>query len=263
MISVLMGVRNAENTVERAVRSLRAPEGEEMEIICVDDASTDGTRDVLRRLEDDLGTVVAVRKERRGGLAAALNEALSLSGGEWIARMDADDVSQPDRLERELAFLKENPGYGFVGCAVRLFDANGVYAKRSFPETPGKKDLVKGNPFIHPTLLFRRETLERVGGYRSGETTMRCEDYELMFRLYAAEIRGYNLSETLLDYFEDRETVKHTRETRRNEMRVRKAGYRLIGVRGISRLQAYKPVLLGLLPRKAYRKLHRGKDGKL
>ena len=263
MISVLMGVRNAENTVERAVRSLRAPEGEEMEILCVDDASTDGTWDVLCRLADEEDSVVLLRNEKREGLAAALNGAFARSRGEWIVRMDADDISHPDRLEKEIAFLLENPGYGFVGSSVRLFDANGVYAKRSFPETPGKKDLVKGNPFIHPTLLFRREALGKAGGYREGETTLRCEDYELMFRLYAAGIRGYNLPETLLDYFEDRERVKHTRETRRNETKVRKAGYRLIGVRGISRLQAYKPVLLGLLPRKAYRKLHRGKDEKL
>lgn len=161
MISVLMSALNAAETVERAIRSLRAPDGEEMEIICVDDGSTDATPTVLARLAAELPELRVIRNDVTQGLAAGLNLALGQASGEWLARMDADDVSHPDRLERELAFLRARAEYGFVGSAANLFDGDGVYGERRFPERPTENDLIRGNPFVHPTLVFRAEVLRK------------------------------------------------------------------------------------------------------
>ena len=180
VISVIMGVYNAENSVERAVRSLYTYTGD-MEVIAVNDGSKDGTADKLFRLSEEFPSLKVFSLEENCGLTDCLNFALEKSAGEFAARMDADDICRVGRFEKQLAFLNGHPDYAFTGGGARLFDEKGVYARRSFPAQPQLSDIIRGNPFIHPTLLFRREALLKVGGYRDVSETVRCEDYDLVF----------------------------------------------------------------------------------
>lgn len=116
--------------------------------------------------------------------------------------MDADDISVPQRLERQLAFLRKHEDIAFVGCCARKFDQHGVYGEIVYPACPDKKDLLFNSCFVHPTVMMRRSVLTAAGGYSEADSRVRCEDYDLWLRLYAMGYRGANLQERLLDYYE-------------------------------------------------------------
>lgn len=262
MISVIMGVYNAEKTVERAIRSLFTYRGE-MQVIAVDDGSADRTAEILSALAGEFPSLKILSNDSNRGLTYCLNRALKECNGEFIARLDADDINREGRFEKQLAFLTENPQYAFVGGNALLFDEEGAYARRRFPQEVALSQVIRENPFIHPTLMFRKSALDKVNGYRDIEKTVRCEDYDLVFRLYAAKLYGRNLNEDLISYYEPRKGGgKHTKRTRRNEFYVRRYGSRINrSLKG--RLYAFKPLILSIIPAAIYRKFHKAKQEKI
>ena len=259
MISVIMGVYQAADSLTRAVRSILEGSYQDLEVILVDDGSTDGTDKVVDILSQD-ERVRAIHLDANHGLAYCLNRALEEAKGEYIARMDADDYSYPGRLESELTYLVEHPELGFVSAAVRLVDGEVAWGKRVFPPLPNEKDLIKGNPFVHPCMLFRKEVLDKVGGYRDLPWTWRCEDYDLVLRLWEQGVRGGNLPMVLMDYNEKQDSYnRHTERSRRNEYRVRVEAAKALGWGLKGWLFALKPILLSLLPHGLYNYLHRRK----
>ena len=190
---------------------------------------------------------------RPGGcytLPAKLNACLREAGGRFIARMDDDDRSAPDRLERQVAELEKlPPEYGFVGCNVNLIRAGGKVGVNILPEEPEVKDFYLVQPFIHPALVFRREVLELTGGYSEERRCGLCEDYDLLLRIYAKGYRGKNLLDALLDY-----TIPLTARGKRrmrhrwNETCTRFVRFRELGLLPRALPYVVKPVLTGLLP---------------
>lgn len=262
MISVIMGVYNAEKTVERAISSLYTYSGD-IEVIAVDDGSIDNTKRVLFSLKEKYPTLKVLENTENMGLTYSLNLAFSKSSGEFIARLDADDINISGRFEKQLKFLNSNPEYAFCAGNAILFDDNGNYARRKFTENITLDEIINYNPVIHPTLFIRRSALERVGAYRDIEKTVRCEDYDLIFRLYAKGFYGKNLNEDLIYYFEDRNAFKkHTFKTRRNEFYVRRYGAK-INKSKQGKIKAFKPLFLWLLPKKIYKKMHQSKQENL
>lgn len=257
-----MGVYNAEKTIERAIRSLYEYTGE-MEVIAVNDGSSDNTLAVLSALKKQFLTLKVFSNEKNRGLTYSLNFAFSKSSGEFIARLDADDINAKSRFEKQLLFMSEHPEYAFCAGNAILFDENGNYARRKFPEKVTVNEIVRENPFIHPTLFIRRSALEKVGAYRDIKKTVRCEDYDLIFRLYATGLYGYNINEDLIYYFEERNGAgKHSFKTRRNEFYVRRYGSKINNSKR-GRMLAFKPLILSVLPAKLYKKLHKSKQEKL
>lgn len=203
-VSVVMPVYNGEATVERAVRSVFTQTDPDWELVVVDDGSTDGTLEVLRRLagEEPRLRVVAIA---HSGIVAALNRGLAESRGALIARMDADDHSYPERLARQRAMLGARPELGLVACRV-------AHAGEADRETTGyalhvdwlndqvsEEDIALHrfieSPLAHPSVMFRRELVDRLGGYREGPFP---EDYELWLRWLDAGVRMAKVPETLL-----------------------------------------------------------------
>lgn len=111
-----------------------------------------------------------------------------------------DDDSYPERFEKQLGFLKEHLDYGFVGCNVDLVQDGINSGKWIFSERPQVRDFLFSMPFVHPALLFRRESLEAVGGYSTLACCERCEDYDLLLRLYEHRFCGANMQEVLFVY---------------------------------------------------------------
>lgn len=261
MISVIMGVYNNEKTVSRAVKSLLDGSYSDIEVICVDDGSTDKSLAELQKLAQSDKRVKVFVSDKNYGLAHALNEGLKNASGEFVARMDGDDFSHPDRLEKQMRFLEENPQISFVGSGAVLVNEKGEkWGERVFPERPDKNVIIKYNPFIHPTLVFKKEALEKVKGYRDIKQTLRCEDYDLIFRLYAEGFVGANLNELLIDYYESENSGKrHSFKTRKNEFFVKRQGAKKLklGFKGF--LYSLKPILLWFLPEKLYEKMHNKK----
>ncbi|MBI5692169.1 MAG: glycosyltransferase [Verrucomicrobia bacterium] len=204
-VSVLLPVRNAAATVARAVNSIRAQTLGDWELVVVDDGSSDGTAEVLAALAR-AEPRLRVLTRPADGIVAALNAGLAASRGRWIARMDADDESAPERLEAQVALL-DHPAHGdvgLVGCLVEHAGEPGTQAGYALhvdwlnslvtPEQIALNRFVE-SPFAHPSVMFRRELPERFGAYGDGPFP---EDYELWLRWLANGVRMAKVPRILL-----------------------------------------------------------------
>ncbi len=261
MISVVMGVYNGEKTVRRAVLSILEGDYNDIEFFIVDDGSTDSTNSILQELAKTDSRLKIIKSEHNLGLASALNKAIKLCKGEYIARQDADDFSYHNRLIRQMEYFNSHKELAFVSASARLLgDNNASWGIRNFPEVVSKKTLIRYNSFIHPCLLIKKEALLAVNGYCEDKNRYRCEDYDLYFRLYAKGYIGGNVQEVLLDYNEKTDSAyRHTFSTRKNEFFVRKNGTKALKGNIIDYLYCLKPLILALLPSNLYNILHNAK----
>jgi hypothetical protein len=198
MVSVVLPAHQAAAHLREAVDSIQAQTLGDLELIIIDDGSTDDTARIARGIRDP-----RVRYQRTGhrGVAAALNVALDLARGRYVARMDADDISHPQRLERQVAFLEANPHIGVVGTNIRVVDATGAVIGRSDCPTDDLRirwTAVFHAPFAHPTVMVRRTVLE-AHRLRYDETFLAAQDMELWPRVLAVT-GASNLPGHLYDY---------------------------------------------------------------
>lgn len=124
MVSVIMPVYNNEKFVSQAVQSVLNQTISDLELIIIDDGSTDGTRNVIESFSDER---IKYHYQENAGPGAGRNNGMSLSKGEFIAFIDSDDMYKPNKLERQIEFLKENPQYGLVYCEAEVIDAQGNF----------------------------------------------------------------------------------------------------------------------------------------
>ncbi len=261
-ISVLMGVHNGADVLARAVDSILNQSRDDFELVLCDDASTDGTWALLEEYARRDKRVRLLRNGRNLGLGATLNRCLAEARGAYIARMDDDDFSHPQRFARQLDFLKAHPDVAFVGCNAALCRGGEKVGSRSFPEFPTVRDFYMTQPFLHPTLIFRREALAAVGGYSEDERCVLCEDYDLLLRLYAKGLQGANLQEILLDYTIPA-TAKGSRKMRHrwNEAVTRWRRFRELGALPRALPYVLKPLAVGLIPERALARLKGRNNG--
>lgn len=194
-VSVLMSVHNGEPWVSAAVESVLGQTFGDFELIVVDDGSTDRTGEILDRFRDPRLRVV---HQSHQGLTRSLNRALAVARAPLVARMDADDVSLPERLSRQVAFLEAHPEVGVLGTGCRDVDPlGGVRRVYRPPETDPeiRRALIRRNPFIHASVMVRREALERAGLY--DEAVPVAQDYDLWVRM-SRITRLANLPEPLV-----------------------------------------------------------------
>jgi glycosyltransferase EpsE len=199
-VTVLMAVYNGVGTVKMAVESILKQTYQDWEFLIVDDASTDGTREILESMVRQDSRITIIRNPINLGLAASLNRGWRRTKGELIARMDADDASFPDRLERQAKFMETHPDITVLGGGAELVDEKGQFLGIAFrPENHDElvKKIYKENPFIHPTVMMRKNFLEVLGGY--AENVGQAEDYDLWTRGYR-KFHFHNLREPLIRY---------------------------------------------------------------
>lgn len=259
MISVIMSVFNNEKTIEKSLLSLLEGSYKDIEIIIVNDGSTDSSEQIIREIQKRYSNVVLINNDENKGIPYSLNLAIKNAKGEYIARNDGDDYSSYDRLEKQLNYLNKHTEYDFVCTSCFLYDFDkGVYGTRNYKEIITKNDLIKFNPFIHPTLLIKKSTLLEVNGYQDSIDVKRCEDYDLFFRLYLNSFKGVNMQEELYFYYEDTKELKiRTREERRIEHRLRDKYTKLLNIKFPLTLYKYKPLLLMYFPKFIYRFAHK------
>jgi glycosyltransferase involved in cell wall biosynthesis len=185
-VSVLVAVHNGARYLRQALESVLRQTVSDLELVVVDDGSTDDTPDILDAMRDDRLRVV--RSERQRGLAGALNLGLDEVRGERIARMDADDVAFPHWLERVLHRLAAEPRVVLVGAGVLELEASGrlgaVHVPEAGPAVTRWYSLFSSSPFFHNTVVFEREHFAR-NGLRYDESFAESEDYELWTRVLA------------------------------------------------------------------------------
>lgn len=263
-ISVVMGVYNQwdREALRRAVRSVLDQTFRDFEFIIYDDGSHPEAAEMIRELEGWDSRISVIGMEENKGLAFSLNACIAKANGKYIARMDADDISMPERLAVQYRFMEQNPQAAWCGCNARLFDDGGIWGSRRMPEQPGKKDYLKYSPFIHPTVMYRAEVLRENGGYLEAEETRRCEDYEIFMRLQQEGLSGVNLQQYLFLYREDQESFRRrTMRHRVHEMKVRFANFRRMGILfPFGWVQVMRPVAGGILPGRAVAWLKRNES---
>ncbi|WP_129126149.1 glycosyltransferase [Geomonas oryzae] len=197
-VTVLMPVYNGARYLREALDSILAQSFTDFELLVIDDGSTDGSPELVASCED--ARIRLVRRERNMGLIATLNQGLELARADLVARMDADDVACPHRLERQVAEFRERPGLVLLGSDLEIIDAAGVpigYEPKPVDDVGLKLALSVICAIGHPTVVFRREAVLKVGGYR--EEFHAAEDYDLWTRL-AVEGEFRNLPVPLLKY---------------------------------------------------------------
>lgn len=252
-ISVIMGVYNEKNheQVMAAVDSILMQTFTDFEYIICDDGSVMEEYQWLQQYCKKDERIHLIRQESNKGLAVALNTCLENAQGRYIARMDADDIAEKDRLEKERDFLENHQEYALVGSNVTLIDDDGTWGERAVTAFPQKKDFLFASPFIHPAIMMRKDVYEALGGYSTREYTLRTEDYELFMRMYANGYQGANIQENLLAYRED--ALAYTKRKYRyriNEMKVRYYGFKANGILRGNWKYVIKPLLVGLIPAK-------------
>lgn len=225
-VSVLLPVSDASPTMDATISSLSRQTFEDFEVVAVDDGSIDGSLEMLRRWERSDPRIRVLERSRRG-LVPTLNEGLEACRSRLIARMDADDIAHPRRLELQVRLLREREDLGVVSCLVRhfphhrvqqgfrLYDAwlnslvdHSAMAVQRFVESP----------VCHPSAMFRRDIVLDAGGYRDCGW---AEDYDLWLRLFERDVRFEKVPRVLLAWRDHRGrlTRKDPRYTTANFIR--------------------------------------------
>jgi glycosyltransferase involved in cell wall biosynthesis len=247
-VSVLMSVHNGAPFVSEAVASVLGQTERDLELIVVDDGSTDDTPARLAAVADPR---LRLHRQPCTGLTRALNRALDLARAPLVARLDADDLALPERLAHQRAFLAAHPEVGLLGTAAREDDAAGAPARVVRPPADDaalRRALIRANPFVHSSVMARRELLARVGGY--DETLDVAQDYDLWMRL-ASHTRLANLDAVLVvrRLGAGRVSVEREEDRLRTEVRVRWRAVRTGAYPPWCALFALRPALALALPR--------------
>lgn len=260
MVSVILSVYNGEIYIGRAVESVLSQTFTDFEFIIVNDGSTDGTSCLLSELNDP--RVVLVAQDNKG-LIASLNTGCSMAKGKYLARQDADDVSLPERLEKQVAFMEAHPDVGLLGTAYRQVDEDGKELRSVTP--PGddrglRKALIRYNPFCHGSVLERKSVFEDCGGYRLD--LKHVEDYGLWFE-FARRSRLANLPEVLYEwrYSGGNVSVMWEREQLQTSLKVRAEAIAAGDYSALNYFHLLRPYMASLMPAWARRLWRRYRYG--
>ncbi len=251
-ISVIMGVYNQFNKkiLLEAVNSILNQSFKDFEFIIYDDGSHPEAAMILNEVAKLDERIILIGQEQNHGLAFSLNACIEIARGKYIARMDADDISYPERLQKQKEFLENNPEFAWVGCNIEVCDETEIWGRRKMPEKPGARDYLKYSPYAHPTVMYRAEIFDTNQGYMDSREMLRCEDYEIFMRFREAGLRGANLQEYLFCYREDRESYEKRRvRYRLNEAKCRYRNFKKMGILfPFGWLFVLRPVVACLIP---------------
>ena len=183
LVTALLAVHDGEPYVRTAIASILGQTVAELELVVVDDASADRTPEILESVDD--ARLRVIRNDAQLGLAASLNRGLDLARGAYVARLDADDVAMPRRLQLQLARMRSAPHIAVVGsAALELDDGGRVGQLHAMPTGAAgvRWAALFSSPFLHPTVVVERDVLDR-NGLRYDEEFAESEDFELWSRL--------------------------------------------------------------------------------
>ncbi len=210
LISVIIPVFNAHDTLKTAVQSILKQTFTAFELILIDDGADRATKEILHSFKDER---IRVLTQAHAGIVAALNRGIAAAKGQFIARMDADDISLSQRFDKQIRLLKSDESLTATGCGVEIFSTGNITEGMQYYvnwlnslNTPQeiRNNMFIEMPILHPTLMLRRETLIQTGGYRKGDFP---EDYDLLLRLFAAGGNFAKVPETLFRWREHGEKL--------------------------------------------------------
>lgn len=259
-VSVIMGVYNCADTLEEAVSCIINQSFTDWELIMCDDCSSDETYKVAQMLAEKDDRIRVIKNEKNLTLAPTLNKCAKFAQGEYLARMDGDDICSIDRFQKEVDILNNHPEYSLVSCQMELYDDNGVYRVVSHENEPIPADLIKCSQFCHAGCMMRKSVFDLVGGYSESSDYNRVEDYDLWTRIYRAGYFGYNIQESLYSMRDDRNAIsRRTFQNRKNEIRVKKNIMKWFNLPAKNYLYVVVTMLKMITPTFVYKALHKMK----
>lgn len=219
-VSVIMSVYNSEDYLSDCIRSVLNQTYNNMEFIIIDDASTDESYNIIEKYAEIDKRIKVIRNTVNKGLTYNLNRAIEMSQGEYIARMDSDDISLPRRFEKQVSFLDKNSDVDICGSWVYLVDSETKLkfnAKRPCSDQQIKEQMIFGNPMTHPSVMMRKCVFEKV---KYDETFRTMQDYKLWTDL--SDKKFHNIPEYLLLYRINEQGITKT-ERKKKSLRVKTA----------------------------------------
>lgn len=259
LVSIVIPVHNGQEYIIEAIDSCLNQTYENIETIIVDDKSTDGTLKILKEYGEKI-TVISV--EKQNGLGNVINIGIRASKGQYIARMDADDVMYPSRIKKQVEYMQSNPNCVAVGGQIDIIDKDGNitdHREYAIEDKDIKKNMFLFQPFAHPAVTLRKTALEEVGLYP--ENMWKVEDVKLFF-LLSKKGEFHNIEDTVLKYRMTFNTqsqsnmLDHFKKT--NE--IRKWAKKELGIKPspkqfiLWKLETFSVYILSLLPPKLFMK---------
>lgn len=263
-ITIIMGIYNCAPTLERAINSILLQTYSKWKLVLCDDGSIDSTLDIARKYKKQYPEkIILIKNEKNMGLNVTLNRCLEYADTEYIARMDGDDISLPNRFKEEIDFLDTHPEYAIVSSPMIYFDDYGDFMRGKGRGEPALKDYAKGTPFCHAPCMCRSEAYRAVNGYVEKTNRLRVEDWDLWIRMREKGFRGYNLKDPLYKMYDDRNAFNR----RKFKYRLNEASVIMMSVKKLNLLPSYyiyalRPIIVGILPKHVYRFLHTKKKRK-
>lgn len=227
LISVVMSAYNEERFIEKAIRSILNQTEQDFEIIVFDDCSTDATADIIAGINDE--RIRLYKNQENCGLTSNLNKGIHLARGKYIARMDGDDISLPERFEKQVRYFKEHPEVMLISCQTQNFGESFLHWKLKESSEELKVMMLIRPVFAHPGFMMRRELPDQ--GFYYDETFRTAQDYELASRV-AEKYQIGIVPEILLYYRVHKKQVSNLsgKEQFQNADRVRERLWNMAGV---------------------------------
>lgn len=214
-ISIILPVYNCEKYIEQSINSILNQSFSDFELIVINDGSTDNTESIISKFKSDNRVIVINKKNE--GLIQTLNLGLGLAQCKYVARMDADDISLPNRLSEQFKRMENDEDLVVLGSNINIVDESGNLKGISQYPTSFAIDefILKGSPLAHPSVIMRKDIIQSIGGYR--KAFIHSEDYDLWLRVFEKGYRIDNIEEPLLIY---RETTTGISRAQHNKQRI-------------------------------------------
>jgi glycosyltransferase involved in cell wall biosynthesis len=257
-VTVLMSVYNGLPYLGQAVESIRNQTFSDFEFLIIDDASTDGSRERLKKWANRDARIHLILHSRNRGLGYSLHEGVKKARGDWIARMDADDLAFPGRLKKQLAYVEEHSSIDILGTWALDIDGEGTpLQQRTYPVDHAEiARLIWTNPLVHPTVMFRKSAVQAAGSY--DPDLRKRQDYELWFRCLKEGLCFGNVPEILLRYrFTEEYYERNDLQVAWNQAKIGWKGCWRVGASPVAYVGVGAPVLRALLPLRMNRFLHK------
>ena len=261
LVSVIMAEYNTdEQLLKESIESIIKQSYSNFELIIIDDCGKNDVGKIVKSFNDN--RIKVYKNQKNSGLIYSLNKAIKLSKGKYIVRMDTDDYSYRDRIEKQIDFLEKNHDIDLVCANCDYYDGNKIWGySGSYSGKITREKLLNGNPIIHPSVMMKKEVIQNVGGYKDYN---RCEDYATWIELYSCGYNLYKISDKLIRYHLSLEDYKkRTLKTRKGYFKLLKTQYLKLKPSMYQRIKIFiKTFIAGILPNNMIYNYHRKKFNK-
>ncbi|MBM7610251.1 glycosyltransferase EpsE [Lysinibacillus composti] len=260
-VSIIMGIYNCEDTLGKTIDSIISQTYKNWELVMCDDGSVDKTFDIAKEYVKKDSRIKLIRNSSNMGLAKTLNNCIEISTGDYVLRHDGDDIMLVNRIETQVNYMEAN-NCDACGSGAYIFDDSGIWGHRQPPAIPSKERMVIKSPFIHPTVIMKKDILIKVGGYSDNELTrQRLEDYDLWIKLFEHKFILHNIQEPLIYFREDRNSYNRRKKRYRiNETKARFEACKRLEIPYLKRVFALKPLIAMLIPNNILKFYHNKKS---